>query len=161
MFERFFPDMIVEGFEDIDLELLKKNKIKGLILDIDNTIVPWNEMTGNYRAKDWINMLINEGFDVCLVSNSNKKRVEQFSMILGLRGIHNAVKPFKRGFLKACDIMNIKPEQAAVVGDQIFTDIYGGNRLKMFTILVKPISEKDFILTKFKRIFEKIVLSKK
>ncbi|HHV96216.1 MAG TPA: YqeG family HAD IIIA-type phosphatase [Clostridiaceae bacterium] len=158
MIERFYPNMIVDSIEQIDLEMLKKKGIKGLILDIDNTLVPSFIKEADERTLKWIDKIKRNGFKACILSNARKKRVEQFNEKLGLKAIYRASKPGRRAFTKALDVLGIDASQAAVVGDQIFTDVYGGNRLGMYTILVKPIHKQEFFFVKLKRYLEKYVL---
>ena len=160
MIERFFPDLMVERVQDIDLEMLKEMNIKGLILDIDNTLVAWDVAEADENAKEWIQRVQGHGFQVCIVSNGSKLRVMKFNKDLKLRAVHSAIKPASTGFLTAVNAMGISTEETAVIGDQIFTDVYGGNRLNMYTVLVKPISKRESILSSSKRWLEVIVLRK-
>ncbi len=96
---------------------------------------------------------------MCILSNTNKLyKVKKVAETLDLEYLYFAHKPNKKGFKKAKSILNLEPQNIAVVGDQIFTDVYGGNRCNMFTILTKPIDTRDIWLTRLKRPFEKIVL---
>ena len=98
---------------------------------------------------------------MCILSNTNKLyKVKKVAETLDLEYLYFAHKPNKKGFKKAKSILNLEPQNIAVVGDQIFTDVYGGNRCNMFTILTKPIDERDIAITKIKRPFEKIVIKK-
>ena len=160
MIEIFFPVLYLEKVQDIDLELLKEKKIKGLILDIDNTLVPSHVSEADDKAFQWIGRLKESGFEICIVSNATKRRVDKFNEKLKVHAIHRAVKPFLGAYKRAMVLMGTKPEETAVVGDQIFTDIYGGNRLGMLTILVKPLHKKEFFFVKLKRWPEKYVLKK-
>ena len=159
MIERFFPDKEVGKVEEILIEDLKEKKIKGVILDIDNTISEWKlDPTDNVVA--WLEMLKRNDIKICLVSNNRRARVERLSRKLELHAVHDAFKPRRKAFLSALVLMDIKAEETAVVGDQIFTDVYGGNRLNMYTIYVNPISERDHCFVKMKRPFERYVLRK-
>ncbi|MBZ4645560.1 MAG: putative phosphatase [Petroclostridium sp.] len=158
MLEILFPSLVVDGIEDIDLKTLQKNNIKGLIIDIDNTLVAWDIKEADEKSMRWIGYLKSQGIKICLVSNNTEDRVVKFNENLKLYAIHRANKPRRAPFLKALEYLKTKPEETAVIGDQIFTDVLGGNRLNMFTILVTPISQKEFPLIKFKRFFEKMVM---
>jgi HAD superfamily phosphatase (TIGR01668 family) len=158
MFEKFHPRLIVDKFQDIKLNILAENGIKGIILDIDNTLVPQHMKEADENAVKWIEMVKSSGFKVCIVSNATKKRVIKFNEKLKLYAIHRAFKPGSGAFLKAARLMNLPPDRIAVVGDQIFTDIYGGNRVNMYTILVKPIHENEPFFVRLKRYPEKLVL---
>lgn len=159
MFERFYPDLKVDRVQDIDFNLLRSKRIKGVLLDIDNTLVPMHMKEADDNAVEWIEKLKAGGFKVCIVSNASNKRVIKFNERLKVFAFHRASKPGSRIFLKALRLMNIRPEEAAMVGDQIFTDIWGGNRLNMYTILVKPIDEKEAFWIRAKRLPEKLVLT--
>lgn len=159
MIEKFYPSLKVDKAQDIKLEMLAKNKIKGLILDIDNTLVPEHVAEADQKAVKWIEKLKEAGFKVCIVSNASQKRVVKFNEKLKVYAIHRASKPGRKAFMKAVRLMEIETYETAVIGDQIFTDIYGGNKLNMFTILVKPIDKREVIFVKVKRIAEKCILA--
>jgi HAD superfamily phosphatase (TIGR01668 family) len=160
MFEMFFPDLIVDKIQDIELERLIERGVKNLILDIDNTLVPNHVKVADDSTVDWIEKVREYGFEVCIVSNATKRRVVKFNEKLKLDAVYRALKPGSWAFKKAMRIMNAKPMETAVVGDQIFTDIYGGKRLNLFTILVKPIHKNEALFVKLKRYPEKLVLDR-
>lgn len=153
-----FPAIAIDSINDITIELLEKNNIKGLILDIDNTLVPNHVADADENAVQWIESMKAAGYKMCIVSNASQKRVIRFNDRLQLYAIHRAMKPGIAAFRRACRTMNLENKNIAVVGDQIFTDIYGGNRAGMFTVLVKPIDKREGRLVQFKRIFEKRIL---
>ena len=159
MVEKFYPNVILDKVQDISVEKLEKNNIKGLILDIDNTLVPEHMKEADENAVKWIERIKAANFKVCIVSNASKKRVIKFNERLQLYAIHRASKPGTKAFEKAARLMDLKNENIAVVGDQIFTDIYGGNRVNMFTILVSPIHKRESVFIMLKRLPEKLVLS--
>ena len=146
-----YPDLYLNSVIDINATLLKKNKLEALILDVDNTLIDYykNLIDG---AEDWCENLKSEGIKCIILSNSNKKeKVETVAKKLGIKYVMFAKKPLKSGFKKALEKLEMKPEQVAVVGDQIFTDVVGAKRMKMFSILVKQVGEKDIFITKVKR----------
>lgn len=154
-----YPSIYIENIKKITLELLKEKKIKGLILDIDNTLIDYdkNLLEG---TKEWCDNLKENNIKLCILSNTNKvKKVEKVARILNLEYIYFAHKPSKKGFLKAQKLLGLNKEEIAIVGDQIFTDVWGGNRVGMYTILTKPIDKRDILLTRLKRPFEKIVIN--
>lgn len=154
-----YPSIYIENIKKITLELLKEKKIKGLILDIDNTLIDYdkNLLEG---TKEWCDNLKENNIKLCILSNTNKvKKVEKVAKILNLEYIYFAHKPSKKGFLKAQKLLGLNKEEIAIVGDQIFTDVWGGNRVGMYTILTKPIDKRDILLTRLKRPFEKIVIN--
>lgn len=155
-----YPKLYLKNIKEITIELLNKKQIKGLILDIDNTLIDFdkNLLEG---AKKWCEELKSKGIKMVILSNTNKvHKVKKVAEILELEYIYFAHKPNKKGFKQAQQILKIEPQNIAVVGDQIFTDVLGGNRSKMFTILTEPIDVRDIWLTKLKRPFEKIVIKK-
>lgn len=158
MFESYFPQMFKDRIQDIELETLAEKRIKGLILDIDNTLVPSHVKDADENAVRWIERVRNAGLKACIVSNASKKRVVRFNERLQVLAIPRASKPGSKAFLKAADMMGIQPGEIAVIGDQIFTDIRGGNKLGMYTILVKPIHRREFFLIKFKRLAEVFIM---
>ena len=155
-----YPDEYFNKIEEITIEYLQKNKIKALILDMDNTLI-------NYEAKmpenilKWAKDLQGQGVKLIIASNSNKKnKVEKISKLLGTKYISFAKKPLKSGLMRAKNILEEEVNNIAVVGDQIFTDVIGGNRCKMYTILVDSIEEKDFWYTAWKRPIENKIKEK-
>lgn len=155
---KLYPDLYLNNVKEIKIELLRKNNIKGLILDIDNTLIDFDKVLID-GCKQWCESLKAQGIKMCILSNTNKLyKVKKVAEELELEYIYFAHKPNKNGFIKAMKILELKPENIAVVGDQVFTDVLGGNRRKMFTILTKPIDKRDIWPTKLKRPFEKIVL---
>ena len=155
-----YPKAYFKRVEDITIEFLIKNKIKVLLLDVDNTLIDKTKKM-EPSIVEWVKSLKGQGFRLYILSNTNdKEKVEKVAKELQIPFENFAMKPLKRGFLKVQKIVNEKPEVIAVVGDQIFTDVVGGNRCKMFTILVDPISKKDNWYTAWKRPLENKIKSK-
>ncbi len=149
-----YPDRYLENVEKITIEFLQKNKIKALILDMDNTLINYQKNMSK-EVEQWAKQLVGQGVKLYIVSNTNKKeKAENVAKKLGIPYTIFAKKPLKTGLKKAQKALGEKSENIAVVGDQIFTDIIGGNRCKMFTILVDPIDKKDFWYTAWKRPIE-------
>ncbi len=161
MLNNLKPDQYYQDIFTIDLNSLKEEGIKGLICDIDNTIVPWSEDSVLEEVTDWFVEIENHGFKICLVSNGTDKRVKFFSEELSLPAIGQAIKPAKRAFKLAQQMLELKDNEIAVVGDQIFTDVYGGNRMGFRTILVDPMSDKELFTTKFMRSLENLVFKRR
>jgi len=151
------PDQQLNDIFEIDTAYLKSIGIKGLITDMDNTLVAWSDRTVYPRLAEWFASLKAEGFKLCIVSNNSEEKGGQLAREVGIPAIWYAVKPRRKAFRRALEKMDLKPEEAAVVGDQIFTDVLGGNRLGLHTILVNPISEKEFIWTKISRFLERAI----
>jgi len=152
------PDLYVESVLELNLEKLKERNIKGLIIDIDNTLVSWEIKYASEKTKEWLLNLEKEGFKVCLVSNNTEDRVVTFNEKLKLPAIHRASKPRTGAFRKAMKTLGTNVENTAVIGDQIFTDVLGGNRMKLFTVLVVPLEGREFWWTTFVRKIERHVL---
>lgn len=156
----FYPDEYLENVKKISIELLNKNNIKALILDVDNTLIDFYEKIPEGTVK-WCKDLKKQGIKFCILSNSNKvEKVKKVAEQLDIKYFYLATKPFKRGFKKAIKYLQEDNKNIAAVGDQIFTDIIGANRCKMFSILVKPLEEKDLLITKIKRPLENYVINK-
>lgn len=156
----FYPNVYFKKVEEITIEFLQKNKIKALILDVDNTLIDYQEHLSK-GVENWAKQLKGQGIKLYILSNTNKKeKVEKVANTLQIPYACFAKKPLKSGFLKVKKELKEKSENIAVVGDQIFTDIIGGNRCKMFSILVDPINEKDFWYTAWKRPLENKIKNK-
>ena len=155
-----YPNELLNKVEEITIEFIQKHKLKALILDVDNTLIDYNKNLSEEKIK-WAKNLKGQGVKLYILSNTNKKeKVEKVAESLEIPYILFAKKPSKTGFLKIQRKLELKPEQIGVVGDQIFTDIWGGNRCNMFTILVEPIDKKDIWITKIKRPLEEVIKNK-
>jgi len=160
LFEIFKPKVYVNSIYNIDLKKLKeKQRIKGIIIDLDNTLVAWGGNKIDQKVINWVNEAKKLEFKLCIVSNTKSKRVEKFAKFLNIPYYSKFFKPCNTPFLNGLKILKTEKKETVVIGDQIFTDIWGGNRLKLTTILVKPIINRDSIGTFFKRNFERIILS--
>lgn len=152
-----YPRAYFNNVREITIEFLQKNKIKALILDVDNTLIDYNK---NFEQGtiQWVETLRASGIKLYILSNSNKKqKVKTVAEKLGLEYVYFGKKPLKTGFKKVQKRLQEQPKNIGVVGDQIFTDVLGGNRCKMFTILVEPINEKDIWVTMLKRPIENAI----
>jgi len=151
------PSLCLSSIFQIDLEGLRRQGIRGLILDLDNTLVAWG---GDPEEKlfAWLREVRESGLVACIVSNNDRARVKGFSDLASIPAIPRARKPRRRAFRAAMEVMGTAPAETAVVGDQIFTDILGGNRLGLYTILVTPVARREFIGTRLVRLLEKVVL---
>ena len=149
-----YPNAYFKRIEEITIQFLKKQNIKLLILDVDNTLIDYHQNLSE-EVKQWLKNLQGQGMRLYLLSNSNKKeKVKKIANEFGIPYRIFAKKPLKSGFLKVQKQMKEKTENIAVVGDQIFTDVIGGNRCGFFTILVEPIHERDYWFTAWKRPIE-------
>jgi len=139
---------------DIDLSALLARGMRGMILDLDNTIVPWGERQAPGELVRWIGTAQAMGLHLCIVSNNRGLRVNRLAEAMGLPCVPGALKPRRGAFRRALTLMGTTPESTVLVGDQLFTDIFGGNRLGLYTILVTPQSGREFVLTRISRFFE-------
>lgn len=154
MLERFRPNELVSSLDKIDLQKLQKSGKRGIICDIDNTLLPWDQDIPEKKMVQWLEEASNRGIKVVLLSNALPRRARSLSQQLGIPARAQAVKPRRRGFRKALEILGLEPEEVVVVGDQLFTDIWGGNRMGMYTILVSPQDDKEFFSTRILRFLE-------
>ena len=154
------PKIYINKVEEITAEYLHKKEIKALILDVDNTLIDYNKNLSDTIIK-WAEDIQKQGIKLYILSNSNKKeKVKKVADKLGIEFEYFGRKPLKTGFKKVQNKLNMSAKNIGVVGDQIFTDIIGGNRCKMFTILVDPINSKDFWFTAWKRPIEDKIKNK-
>lgn len=152
------PDMYVSSLYKINSDKLYESGIRALLLDLDNTIIPWGATEFPGKVVGWLEGLKKKGFKLCVVSNNHVERISMLAEPLDIPFVPNAVKPRRGAFRRAIKLLGIEKDRAAVIGDQIFTDILGGNRLGLYTILVEPMARREFIGTKINRFFEKFVL---
>ncbi|MDD6435565.1 MAG: YqeG family HAD IIIA-type phosphatase [Clostridiales bacterium] len=157
MFSMFFPDATADSSYTVDYDKLYREGIRGIIYDIDNTLVPHGAPADD-RAIAHFEKLKEMGMKSCLISNNQKPRVEMFNEKIGTEYIYNAHKPSTRNYLKACEIMGLDKSQVIFIGDQLFTDVWGAKRAGIRNILVKPIHPKEEIQIVLKRRLEWIVL---
>jgi HAD superfamily phosphatase (TIGR01668 family) len=153
----FKPDYYLSSIESIEPDALQKLGIKALFLDIDNTLVPNHEPDASDRVISFINKMQKSGIKLLILSNAREKRVERFNRPLGLLTVHQAMKPFSSGFSKALKMVACKPEEVMMVGDQIFTDIYGANACGLKSLLVVPIHPDEPWFVQMKRGIERLV----
>ncbi len=160
MLERFCPDEIVRRLENIDQQALLDRGIKGLLIDVDNTLVNWR---GHHIPKQrvaWLNRA-KDNFAICLLSNSiTARRLRHLGKVLALPYVGRwgwGRKPFGGGYREAMRQTGVAPAETAMIGDQLLTDIFGGNRLGMHTILVHTLSDAEFFITRVNRWIEAII----
>lgn len=159
----FIADEYVDSLSKINLNNLQNKNIKLFLIDLDNTLIPGDKVEIPVTAEDFISKAKTFGFQICIFSNSiNKnKKVKKVADYLEIPFIAPAFKPFRWGVKKALKQFNIQPENTVVIGDQLLTDVFGAKLSKLKVILVKPLSDKDFIITKYlNRNLEKIILNK-
>ena len=153
----FYPSEIKDSTYVIPFEEWKEKGYKGVIFDVDNTLVP-HGADADARSIALFKKLKELGFETMLLSNNKEPRVKRFNEKVGSRYIYKAGKPFLKNYKKAMEIMGTTPENTLFVGDQLFTDVWGAKRAGIYSILVKPIHPKEEIQIVLKRYLEKIVL---
>ena len=157
MFKCFYPDQYLDSTYQINFEQLYAKGFRGILFDIDNTLVP-HGAPADERAKALFARLKELGFGYCFVSNNKKDRVESFCEETGGCCVYKAGKPSPKGYQKAMELLGTERKNTLFIGDQLFTDIYGAKKAGLFCILVKPIHPKEEIQIVLKRYLEKIVL---
>ncbi len=133
------PDLILEGsILGLTPDLIKQHQLRGLVLDVDETLVPITTAQASAELLPWVEQ-VRQVSDIWLVSNNiSEPRIKRIAEALKTPYIVGAGKPSRRKLRRAVEAMNLRPEQVGMVGDRLFTDVLAGNRLGMFTILVQP-----------------------
>ena len=161
MLKNLYPRMYVPSILEVKPDLLKSLGLKGVIFDLDNTIVRRDSLKAPPEVLKLILEMREEGLKMGIVSNNSRKRVGAIAAEMDMPAVHRAVKPLVGPFRRALKLLGTSPGETALVGDQIFTDILGGNLAGMYTILVVPMKGKDFWGTRLiNRHLEKIVLAR-
>lgn len=155
----FLPNQHVKTIFDIKAQDLLEHGIKGVITDLDNTLVSWDEPNATPELIHWFKEMESAGILVTIVSNNKEARVKAFSDPVRLPFIYKARKPMTKSFRKAISDMQLKKDDIVVIGDQLFTDVLGGNRLGVHTVLVVPVAQTDGLITRFNRRMERFLLS--
>ena len=156
----FLPDKYYKNIYQINYVKLKNEGIKCLLFDLDNTIVPPNIKKPDKKLRDLFDNLKELDFKIIIMSNSNKKRLTPFKDELVVDCSASSLKPSKNKFLKILKEYKFDLPDVAIIGDQLLTDVFGGNRIGITTILVNPISKNDITVTKFNRKLEKLIEKK-
>lgn len=146
-----YPNLYVKNVKEIPFSDLYAKGYRGIMFDVDNTLVPFDLMDAPEELIAFINSLRDMGFKVGLVSNNTTKRVQALNEKLGLHIMPNAMKPFTFKLKRMMKILGIGRKEAIFVGDQLFTDVWVGNRMRIFTVLVEPIQRKEQMITRVKR----------
>lgn len=144
----FVPDMYQKSIYHINYENLLDAGIKCLLLDLDNTCVPYKDKVPNKKLINLFEDLKDMGFKIIIFSNATKKRISPFKKGLNVDCLARAKKPNKKNFLKVLNMFNYDLASVAIIGDQLYKDILGGNKTGIMTILVNPMSKDDMIFTK-------------
>lgn len=148
------PKYFINSVYDIDFDILRKQGINTLLLDIDNTLVPFKTMIPDSQIMEWIDKVKEEGFKICLVSNAYPRRAQTIGDYLDVPVIYMAKKPFKKGVVDSLKLVGSRKKEAMMVGDQIFTDVLAARLAGVSSILVEPMTSSDFFMTKIYRVLE-------
>jgi len=160
LLKQFLPNEYVKSIFSIDPAVLKAKGVKGIITDLDNTLVEWDRPYATPQLIEWLEELKSHDMKVTIVSNNNEKRVGDFSNPLNIPFIHRAKKPSRKAFKRAVREMGLSREETVIIGDQLLTDVFGGNRAGFYTILVVPVAQSDGFFTRFNRMVERRIMSK-
>ncbi|MCM3215298.1 YqeG family HAD IIIA-type phosphatase [Niallia taxi] len=159
MLNNFLPDQFVKNIFQITPELLKEKGVKGIITDLDNTLVEWDRPLATPQILEWFEDMKKNNIKVTIVSNNKEGRVKSFSDPLNIPFIFAARKPMGRAFRRALKEMELSKTEAVVIGDQLLTDVLGGNRSGFHTILVVPVAQTDGFATRLNRKIERRILN--
>ena len=154
------PEYKFEKFDDVTVEFLVSLGIKGVLLDIDNTLEPYEHPEPGEHVISWLRALSEHGIRTAIVSNNNRERVELFNKNIGMPAYAKAGKPFKKNLMRAMRDMGTDASNTALIGDQILTDVWAAHNAGVVAILVPPINDKKDIFTRFKRWLEKPIQKK-
>ena len=157
MLENLYPDEYLDSAYEIEFDRLYEEGYRGIIFDVDNTLVP-HGAPADERAAGLFAHLKELGYQCCLLSNNKEPRVKMFNDVVQVKYIFKAGKPKVSGYRQAMELMGTDASNTLFVGDQIFTDVYGANRAGIWTILTRPIHPKEEIQIVLKRYLERIVL---
>ncbi|MGX4669663.1 YqeG family HAD IIIA-type phosphatase [Cerasibacillus sp. JNUCC 74] len=159
MLKKFLPNEHVKSIFEIHPSALKEKGIKGIITDLDNTLVAWDVKDATSEVIQWFQLMKEHDIKVTIISNNNSERVRVFSEPLDTPFVFSARKPLTKAFKTTAKKMGLKKEEIVVIGDQILTDIFGGNIAGFYTILVVPIIQTDGRLTRINRKIERRILA--
>ena len=159
MFKRFYPKKDVKTVFELNEKFFSTYNIKGVVFDIDNTLVTHDTPTPPEDILNYFDLLERAGIKIAIVSNNHAPRVDGICEGLGYPYIARAWKPFKKNLRSIRDALGLKSEEICLVGDQIFTDIYGANRMNFYSVLVTAVGKNETNLVAIKRCFEKLVLA--
>jgi len=159
LYNFLLPREFVTTVFEITPEKLESIGIKGIITDLDNTLIEWDRPDATEEIAAWMKLMQDAGIRIIIASNNNQERVKRFAEPLGIPFIFRAKKPLGAAYYAAMKEIRLKSNEVAMVGDQLLTDIMGANRLKLYTFLVRPVAESDGFVTLFNRFVERRVFN--
>ena len=160
MFKKFVPEYYFETFDMASAEFLLSIGVKGIVLDVDNTLEPYENPKPTDKVIKWFSSLKEAGIKAAIVSNNGSERIDTFNEELGLVAYSKSGKPKKKNVLRALSDIGVPKDDAIFMGDQVFTDVWAAHNAGIRAILVPPIRDKRDLLTRFKRLLEKPILKK-
>ncbi len=156
----FTPTYIYDSIDKIPFDVLEKNNIKGIMFDLDNTLTDYKGIMSDDKI-EWIKEAKKRDINICILSNSHRqKKIKGLMKELDINGLNFAMKPMLKGFRYALDLLGVRKENACMIGDQIFTDIWGANRFGIKSILVRPFDANEEFWVKLKRPLENLLIDK-
>ncbi|WP_024414706.1 YqeG family HAD IIIA-type phosphatase [Streptococcus suis] len=158
--ENYMPDFALEKAYDVTVESLKKHGIKVVFVDLDNTLIAWNNPDGTPEMRQWLHDLQDAGIPVVVVSNNKYERVKRAVEKLGIEFEAFALKPFTFGINRALKRFDVQPYEVIMIGDQLMTDIRAAKRAGLKSVLVKPLINTDSINTQINRWRERRTMKK-
>ena len=156
----FVPEYYFNTFNEASADFLQSIGVKGIVLDVDNTLEPYENPLPGEHVKTWLSELREKGISAAIVSNNGGERIRLFNSELGLPAYYKAKKPFKKNVLKAMADMGTDKSNTILMGDQVFTDVWAAHNTGIRAILVPPIKDKRDVFTRFKRLLEKPILKR-
>ena len=157
MYSFLLPNEFVTSIFEVTPEKLADLGIKGIITDLDNTLVEWDRADATEELVAWFNMMREAGIKIIIASNNNEQRVRAFAEPHGIPFIHRAKKPLGKAYYDAMVQLRLRRDEVAMMGDQLLTDVLGAKRQKIYTFLVRPVADSDGLVTKFNRFVERRV----
>lgn len=158
--ENYMPDFALEKAYDVTVESLKKHGIKVVFVDLDNTLIAWNNPDGTPEMRQWLHDLQDAGIPVVVVSNNKYERVKRAVEKFGIEFEAFALKPFTFGMNRALKRFDVQPYEVVMIGDQLMTDIRAAKRAGLKSVLVKPLIQTDSINTQINRWRERRTMKK-
>jgi len=156
----FKPNKYYKSIFDVNFELLHQEGIKLIACDLDNTLVPHDVADASLEVIELINKVKLLGFEIIVMSNNHKSRVERFCKPLDIKYYYSSKKPLKTTFKKALRDFKVTNAEFCLIGDQIMTDVFGASRMKVMSVFVEPLAKKDIVYTKVNRIMENIIIKR-
>lgn len=158
--KQFSPDKMLNTPFGITAAQLRKMGKSTILTDLDNTLLAWDQLDATDEVINWFTILKEEGIKVMIFSNNNEERVARVAKAIDVPYLARAKKPLGANFRWALKEMDATPEETVMIGDQIMTDIFGGNRQKLTTIFVRPVKQTDGMATKLNRMMESVILKR-